>query len=51
MTPDEQIANMTKAINDAIKVFGNLFASTDGDVERAVQALKQSLKKDAPAKT
>ena len=51
MTPEEQIANMKKAINGAIKVMENPFGSTEGDVERAIQALKNSLLKDAPAKT
>lgn len=49
MTADEQIANMTKAINEAIKVMGNRFGSTEGDVVRAIQGLKHSLLKDAPA--
>jgi hypothetical protein len=51
MTPEEQIARMTKAINDAIKVMGNRFGSTEGDVARAIQALKESLLKDAPVST
>lgn len=49
MTADEQIANMTKAINEAIKVMGNRFGSTEGDVAKAIQALKASLVKDAPS--
>ncbi|HEX9758569.1 MAG TPA: hypothetical protein VGB26_12360 [Nitrospiria bacterium] len=48
MTSEEQIARMTKAINEAIKVMGNRFGSTEGDVERAIQGLKTSLLKDAP---
>ena len=48
MTSYEQIANMAKAINEAIKVIGNRFGSTEGDVVRAIQALKNSLLKDAP---
>ncbi len=51
MTPEEQIAKMTKAINEAIKVLGDRFGSTEKDTERAIQTLKISLKKDAPAKT
>jgi len=48
MTPDEQIARMTKAINEAIKVMGNRFGSTEGDVARTIQMLKDSLLKDGP---
>lgn len=51
MTSDEQIANMTKAINEAIKVMGNRFGSTEGDVAKTIQMLKSSLLKDAPAIT
>jgi KDO2-lipid IV(A) lauroyltransferase len=51
MTADEQIARMTKAINEAIKVMGNRFGSTEGDVAKAIQALKESLLKEAPAST
>ena len=51
MTPDEQIANMSKAITQAIKVLGNRFGSTEGDAERAIEALKKSLLKDAPSLT
>jgi hypothetical protein len=51
MTPEEQIARMTKAINEAIKVMGNRFGSSEGDVARAIQALKESLLKEAPTKT
>jgi hypothetical protein len=43
MTPDEHIAKMTKAINQAIKVMGDRFGSTEGDVARAIQELKASL--------
>ena len=46
MTPDEQIAKMTKAINQAIKVLGDPFGSTSGDTTRSIQALKESLLKD-----
>lgn len=53
MTPDEQIVKMTKAINQAIKVLGDRFGSTDGDTNKAIQALKESLLKDVqpPAAT
>jgi hypothetical protein len=43
MTPDERIARMTKAINQAIKVMGDRFGSSEGDVARAIQDLKASL--------
>ena len=43
MTPEEQIAKMTKAINQAIKVLGDRFGSTEGDHQRAIQTLKDSL--------
>ncbi len=46
MTPDEQIVKMTKAINQAIKVMGDRFGSTEGDVNRTIQALKESIMKD-----
>ena len=46
MTPDEQIVKMTKAINQAIKVLGDRFGSTEGDADKAIQALKESLLKD-----
>ena len=46
MTPDEQIAKMTKAITQAIKIMGDRFGSTEGDVNKAIQALKESLLKD-----
>jgi hypothetical protein len=48
MTPEERIANMTKAINVAIKVMGDRFGSTEGDVARAIQELKASIQ--APPK-
>jgi hypothetical protein len=51
MTSDEQAARMTKAINEAIKVMGNRFGSTEGDVARTIQMLKDSLLKEAPAPT
>ncbi|HET8760763.1 MAG TPA: hypothetical protein VFN94_06825 [Nitrospiria bacterium] len=47
MTLDEQIAKMTKAINQAIKVMSDRFGSTEGDVARAVQDLKASLQTSA----
>ena len=43
MTPEEQIIKMTKAINQAIKVMGDRFGSTEGDVARAIQELKASM--------
>jgi hypothetical protein len=43
MTPEERIAKMTKAITQAIKVMGDRFGSTEGDVARAIQELKTSL--------
>lgn len=46
MTPDEQIAKMTKAITQAIKIMGDRFGSTEGDVNKAIQALRESLLKD-----
>ena len=43
MTQEEKIAKMTKAINQAIKVMGDRFGSTEEDVARAIQELKTSL--------
>ena len=43
MTPEEQIIKMTKAINQAIKIMGDRFGSTEGDVARAIQDLKASM--------
>jgi hypothetical protein len=43
MTPEEQITKMKKAINQAIKVMGDRFGSTEGDVERAIDELKASI--------
>ena len=43
MTPEERIANMTKAINQAIKVMGDRFGSTEEDVARAIQGPKASM--------
>lgn len=47
VTPAEQIAKMTKAINQAIKLMGDRFGSTEGDVARAIQDLKASLQPTA----
>jgi hypothetical protein len=47
VTPEERIAKMTKAINQAIKVMSDRFGSTEGDVARAVQDLKASLQTSA----
>ncbi len=47
MTPEEQIAKMTKVINQAIKVMGDRFGSTEGDVARAIAELKASLQVSA----
>ena len=50
MTPQEQIAKMTKAINQAIKVLADPFGSTQADATRAIQALRESMQQDpAPA--
>lgn len=43
MQPEERIANMTKAINQAIKVMGDRFGSTEEDVIRTIQTLKVSM--------
>lgn len=53
MTPEEQIAKMTKAINQAIKVLSDPFGSSEGDRQRAIQALRESMQTTpaaAPAK-
>jgi len=34
---------MKKAINQALKVMGDRFGSTEGDVERAIDELKASM--------
>ena len=47
MTPEEQIKNMTKAINQAIKVMEDRFGSTEADVARAIQELKASMQKSS----
>jgi hypothetical protein len=43
MTSEEKIVKMTKAINQAIKVMGDRFGSTEEDVARAIQELKISM--------
>ena len=50
MTPEEQIMKMKKAINQALKVMGDRFGSTEGDVERTIDELKASML-TAPAAT
>ena len=50
MTPEERIASMTKAINQAIKVMGDRFGSTEEDVARTIQALKLSIQMAAQEK-
>jgi len=45
LTPEEQITKMTKAINQAIKVMGDRFGSTETDVAKAIQELKESMQK------
>jgi hypothetical protein len=49
MTPDEQITKMTKAINQAIKVMSDRFGSTETDVAKAIQELKESMQKSPSA--
>lgn len=43
MTPEEQIAKMKKAINQAVKVMSDRFGSTETDVEKAIDELKASM--------
>jgi len=43
MTQEEQITKMKKAITQAMKVMGDRFGSTEGDVERAIDELKASM--------
>ncbi len=43
MTSEEQIAKMKKAINQAIKVMGDRFGSTETDVVKAIEELKISM--------
>lgn len=47
MTPEEQVAKMTAAIKQAIKVMGDRFGSTEEDVARAIQELKASMQTTA----
>lgn len=47
MTAEEQVTKMTKAITQAIKVMGDRFGSTEGDVARAIQELKASIQPDS----
>jgi len=49
MTPDEQIAKMTKAIHHAIKILGDRFGSTEGETAKTIQMLKESLLKNIPS--
>lgn len=51
MTAEEQITKMTKAINQAIRVMGDRFGSTEADVARAIQDLKESMQKSPTAPT
>lgn len=51
MTAEEQITKMTKAINQAIKVMGDRFGSTEADVARAIQDLKESMQKSPTTPT
>ena len=51
MTPEEQITKMTKAINQAIKVMGDRFGSTETDVAKAIQDLKESMQKSPSGTT
>lgn len=43
MTAEERIMKMTMAIKQAIKVMEDRFGSTETDVARAVEALKESI--------
>jgi hypothetical protein len=43
MTSEEQITRMKKAINQAVKVMGDRFGSTEADVEKAIDELKASM--------
>lgn len=43
MTSEEQIAKMKRAINQAIKVMGDRFGSTETDVSKAIEELKISM--------
>lgn len=50
MTPEEHIAKMTTAIKQAIKVMGDRFGSTEGDVARAIEELNASMQTVSPSK-
>lgn len=50
MTPEERIAKMTTAIKQAIKVMGDRFGSTEGDVARAIEELKTSIQSVSTSK-
>lgn len=45
MIPEEQVAKMTTAIKQAIKVMGDRFGSTEEDVARTIQELKASMQR------
>ena len=47
MTADEQVVKMKKAINQAIKVMGDRFGSTETDVTKAIEELKASMQADS----
>ena len=49
MTSEEQITTMKKAITQAIKVMGDRFGSTEGDVEMAIADLKASMQTSTAA--
>ncbi len=51
MTYEEQIARMKKAINQAIKVMGDRFGSTEADVAKAIEELKLSMQADGATAT
>jgi len=50
MSLEPQIAKMTMAIKQAIKVMGDRFGSTEQDVAKAIEELKSSMQM-APAET
>lgn len=50
MIPDEQMARIKKSMNQAIKVMGDRFGSTETDVARAIEELKASMQTEG-AKT
>ena len=49
MTTEQQNTKMTKAINQAIKVMSDRFGSTETDVAKAIQELKESMQKSPSA--